>query len=72
MIRTRIDLNDGIQNYNGKLKKGGHYAYSCRKCTLYGKQTLDCQCKKNGHYSSRTSINLGEIIKNNNGHFSLV
>ena len=65
--QTSLDLNRGIANRDGNLRKGGSgYASTCRNITL-DRVTLRGQCLTTNRDWRATSLNLDSIISNRNG-----
>ncbi|KAL6233798.1 hypothetical protein BDW75DRAFT_241679 [Aspergillus navahoensis] len=69
-IGSSVFLNAKLSNSNGNLEwaEDGHYAQSCRDCTLDG-ATLSCECEIASlpRYQN-TTLNLEEHIANYEGH----
>ena len=65
---TSIDLNDGIANIDGVLKwrRGGNFIGSSQNVYL-NVPILSCESRTTTGYYRSASINLDEMISNDNG-----
>lgn len=67
--RTELDLDGYITNSNGNLQwqEGGNYSVTSVKCKIFG-ATLSCYCNDTNNTLQWSTINLDDMIYNNNGN----
>ena len=72
-VQNTLNLNAFITNTDGKLEIRTNFSASCNPCKISFEGVLTCSCLgSNGITRADTSLDLSQLISNNNGYLQLI